>query len=281
MQYFDYQASPSAAYSPADRPGTIFIVDDDVSILDSLKWVFESTPYQVETFTSGEDFIAKYDKSIESPGVVICDLRMPGYTGMDVQEHLIKRGDKIPFIFLTGHGDVTDAVKALKRGAVDFLQKPCKLDELKALAIRTLEKYRENYRVEIQSRHYRLLLERLTPREKEVLSRIVAGRLNKQIADDLAISIKTVEAHRASIMDKTGSKTVAHLMRVVVLSELFDKIAGFSDVEAHSSRGAAAHFEESPDLVRYGRRTYGSDQSDSAPGYGTNSFSSDYFGHNR
>ena len=137
-------------------------------------------------------------------------------TGTEVQDHLIARKATIPIVFLTGHGDVPIAVSALKKGAADFLQKPVKIEILLPLIAKLLNEARENRMQSERQSLNEAMLSKLTPREQQVLERIVAGRLNKQIADDLGISIKTVEAHRASIMDKTNSGTVADLMRVVL-----------------------------------------------------------------
>ena len=142
---------------------------------------------------------------------------MPGgMTGTEVQDHLIARKATIPIVFLTGHGDVPIAVSALKKGAADFLQKTVKIEILLPLIAKLLNEARENRMQSERQSLNEAMLSKLTPREQQVLERIVAGRLNKQIADDLGISIKTVEAHRASIMDKTNSGTVADLMRVVL-----------------------------------------------------------------
>ena len=145
---------------------------------------------------------------------------MPGMSGLEVQEHLLARDADLPIIFITGHGDVSMAVNALKRGAVDFIEKPFEQAALKQLVERMLTEARERHMKKESESMNELLLSRLTPREQQVLERIINGRLNKQIADDLGISIKTVEAHRASIMDKTNSGTVADLMRVVMNSNL-------------------------------------------------------------
>ena len=141
---------------------------------------------------------------------------MPGMPGTEVQDHLLARKATIPIVFLTGHGDVPMAVSALKKGAADFLQKPVKLEVLLPLIAKLLSEAREQRVKNERQSLNEAMLSKLTPREQQVLERIVAGRLNKQIADDLGISIKTVEAHRASIMDKTNSGTVADLMRVVM-----------------------------------------------------------------
>lgn len=194
--------------------GTIYIVDDDLDFRDSLRRVFESLDYRVEAFDSGETFLAKYDPN--AIAVLLLDVRMPGMPGTEVQEHLLARKASIPIIFVTGHGDVPMAVSVLKKGAADFLQKPFKHETVLPMIEKLLIEARE---MRMQSERQSLneaLLSKLTPREQQVLERIVAGRLNKQIADDLGISIKTVEAHRASIMDKTNSGTVADLMRVVM-----------------------------------------------------------------
>lgn len=194
--------------------GTVYLVDDDADVRDSLRRLLESQDYRVEAYDSGEAFIAKYDPN--AIAVLLLDQRMPGMPGTEVQDHLIARKATIPIVFLTGHGDVPMAVSALKKGAADFLQKPVKIEILLPLISRLLSEAREQrVKSERQSLN-EAMLSKLTPREQQVLERIVAGRLNKQIADDFGISIKTVEAHRASIMDKTNSGTVADLMRVVM-----------------------------------------------------------------
>ena len=197
--------------STQDTKGTVYVVDDDDAIRDSLRWLLEANDYKVELYDSGESFIAKYDPN--AIAVLVLDVRMPGMSGLEVQEHLLARKADLPIIFITGHGDVPMAVRALKKGAVDFIEKPFQQAALKAQVEHMLNEARERrMKNERQSLNEALL----TPREQQVLERIVAGRLNKQIADDLGISIKTVEAHRASIMDKTNSGTVADLMRVVM-----------------------------------------------------------------
>ena len=148
--------------------------------------------------------------------LILMDIEMPGMSGLEVQEHLLARKADLPIIFITGHGDVPMAVRALKKGAVDFIEKPFQQAALKAQVEHMLNEARERRMKNERQSLNEALLAKLTPREQQVLERIVAGRLNKQIADDLGISIKTVEAHRASIMDKTNSGTVADLMRVVM-----------------------------------------------------------------
>ena len=200
--------------STQDTKGTVYVVDDDDAIRDSLRWLLEANDYKVELYDSGESFIAKYDPN--AIAVLVLDVRMPGMSGLEVQEHLLARKADLPIIFITGHGDVPMAVRALKKGAVDFIEKPLQQAALKAQVEHMLNEARERRMKNERQSLNEALLAKLTPREQQVLERIVAGRLNKQIADDLGISIKTVEAHRASIMDKTNSGTVADLMRVVM-----------------------------------------------------------------
>lgn len=194
--------------------GTVFVVDDDEAVRDSIRWLLESSNYKVELFDSGESFVTHYQP--DQVGVLLLDVRMNGMSGLEVQDHLIARKSDLPIIMLTAYGDVQMAVTALKKGAVDFIEKPFDHAALRQLVEKMLVEA-----VRRRSQNERELIGRqkmakLTPRERQVLERIVSGRLNKQIADDLGISIKTVEAHRASIMDKTASGTVADLMRVVM-----------------------------------------------------------------
>ena len=194
--------------------GTVFVVDDDEAVRDSIRWLLESSNYKVELFDSGESFITHYQP--DQVGGLLLGVRMNGMSGLEVQDHLIARKSDLPIIMLTAYGDVQMAVTALKKGAVDFIEKPFDHAALRQLVEKMLVEA-----VRRRSQNERELIGRqkmakLTPRERQVLERIVSGRLNKQIADDLGISIKTVEAHRASIMDKTASGTVADLMRVVM-----------------------------------------------------------------
>jgi two-component system, LuxR family, response regulator TtrR len=202
--------------SPIDRDpplGLVYVVDDDEAVRDSLQFLLEPA-YQVAAFDSAEAFLARYDP--KAIACLILDVRMPGMSGLQLQEELIARGSHLPVVFITGHGDVPMAVATMKKGATDFIEKPFEQQALKDLVERMLTRAREEaVRIE-RERINAALLARLTPREQQVRERIVAGRLNKQIADDLGISIKTVEAHRANIMDKLKAGTVADLMRVAL-----------------------------------------------------------------
>ncbi|MDN4017504.1 response regulator transcription factor [Zwartia panacis] len=193
---------------------TVYIVDDDEAVRDSLRWLLEANNYRVRAFPSGESFLAEYDE--QRPGVLIVDVRMPGMSGLELQEQLIARKSSMPIVFITGHGDVPMAVSTIKKGAIDFLEKPFDETDLREIVGRMFEQANERLSQAQAQREHEAMLARLTAREQQVLERIVAGRLNKQIADDLGISIKTVEAHRANIMEKLQVTTVADLMKVAL-----------------------------------------------------------------
>jgi two-component system, LuxR family, response regulator TtrR len=193
---------------------TVYIVDDDEAVRDSLRWLLEANNYRVRAFPSGESFLAEYDE--KRPGVLIVDVRMPGMSGLELQEQLIARKSVMPIVFITGHGDVPMAVSTMKKGAIDFLEKPFDETDLREIVGRMFEQANARLSQAQAQREHDAMLARLTAREQQVLERIVAGRLNKQIADDLGISIKTVEAHRANIMEKLQVTTVADLMKVAL-----------------------------------------------------------------
>lgn len=194
--------------------GVVYVVDDDEAVRDSLKWLLEGVSYTVRTFDSAESFLAGFDP--KAIACLVLDVRMPGMSGLELQEELLSRKLDLPLIFITGHGDVPMAVNTMKKGAADFIEKPFDQAKLKAQVERMLTQAREAASRRERERINQALMSRLTAREQQVLERIMAGRLNKQIADDLGISIKTVEAHRANIMDKLMANTVADLMRVAL-----------------------------------------------------------------
>jgi RNA polymerase sigma factor (sigma-70 family) len=205
----------SAIDSDTNAPlGVVYVVDDDEAVRDSLKWLLEGVSYTVRTFDSAESFLAGFDP--KAIACLVLDVRMPGMSGLELQEELLTRKLDLPLIFITGHGDVPMAVNTMKKGAADFIEKPFDQAKLKAQVERMLAQAREAASRRERERINQALMARLTAREQQVLERIMAGRLNKQIADDLGISIKTVEAHRANIMDKLKANTVADLMRVAL-----------------------------------------------------------------
>jgi FixJ family two-component response regulator len=196
------------------KRGTVYVVDDDEAVRDSVQWLLEGQDFRVRSFESSEVFLARYDP--REVACLIVDIRMDGMSGLELQDRLIERNSPLPMAFITGHGDVPLAVDTMKKGALDFIQKPFKEEQLVPLVERMLEQARANFAEHQQAASRDALLSKLTGREAQVLERIVAGRLNKQIADDLGISIKTVEAHRANIMEKLGANTVADLLKIAL-----------------------------------------------------------------
>ncbi|MBP7453576.1 MAG: response regulator transcription factor [Ottowia sp.] len=196
------------------KRGTVYVVDDDEAVRDSVQWLLEGQDFRVRCFESAETFLARYDP--REVACMIVDIRMSGMSGLELQDRLVERGSPLPIAIVTGHGDVPLAVDTMKKGALDFIQKPFKEEQLISLVERMLEQARINFSAQQQTASRDALLAKLTGRESQVLERIVAGRLNKQIADDLGISIKTVEAHRANIMEKLGANTVADLLKIAL-----------------------------------------------------------------
>ena len=194
------------------KKGTVYVVDDDEGVRDSLQWLLEGKDYRVRCYDSAETFLSRYDA--REVACLIVDIRMGGMTGLELQDKLVERKSPLPVVFITGHGDVPMAVTTMKKGAMDFIQKPFQEEALVNLVERMLEQARAAFAGHQQSASRDALLAKLTTRESQVLERIVAGRLNKQIADDLGISIKTVEAHRANIMEKLNANTVADLLKI-------------------------------------------------------------------
>ena len=196
------------------KKGTVYVVDDDEAVRDSLQWLLEGKGYRVRCFDSAESFLSRYDA--REVACLIVDIRMGGMTGLELQNRLIEARSPLPIVFITGHGDVPMAVDTMKKGAMDFIQKPFKEDQLVTLVERMLDQAKETFAEHQSAANRGALMARLTLREAQVLERIVAGRLNKQIADDLGISIKTVEAHRANIMEKLNANTVADLLKIAL-----------------------------------------------------------------
>jgi FixJ family two-component response regulator len=210
----DSRFNPGQSMSLIPKKGTIYVVDDDEAVRDSLQWLLEGKEYRVRCFDSAESFLSRYDA--REVACLIVDIRMGGMTGLELQNRLIEARSPLPVVFITGHGDVPMAVDTMKKGAMDFIQKPFKEDQLVALVERMLDQARETFAEHQSAANRGALMARLTLREAQVLERIVAGRLNKQIADDLGISIKTVEAHRANIMEKLNANTVADLLKIAL-----------------------------------------------------------------
>ena len=195
---------------------TVFVVDDDQAMRHSLQWLIESVGLRVRTFGSAEEFLQTYYPG--QAGCLLLDVRMPGMSGLDLQAYLARREISLPVIVITGHGDVPMAVKAMQSGARDFIEKPFKDDDLLAsirAALAADEKGRGErlVRAEIATR-----LAELTPREHEVMDMVTGGKSNKDIAAALGVSAKTVEAHRARVMDKMRADSLAELVRLALIA---------------------------------------------------------------
>ena len=193
---------------------TIHVVDDDEAMRDSLVWLLDDDRYDVRTYASGEDFLERFAPS--PPACVILDIRMPGISGVEVHERMARQGVVTPVVFVTGHGDVPMAVDAIKRGAFDFVEKPFNEAKLTGIIERALELDAKNAGQFAAQSEIAARLAKLSPREREVLDLVVAGKMNKTIADVMNISIKTVEAHRAKVMEKMGARSLAELVQSVV-----------------------------------------------------------------
>ena len=187
----------------------IHLVDDDESFRKALARLLTASGYSVVTFGSATEFFARRDPGLH--GCVVVDLRMPGPSGLDLQDALEKCENPLPVIFLTGHGDIATSVRAVKNGAEDFLTKPVKKETLLAALERALLRANDDLARREHMRDLRSRYEAMTPREREVLTRIIAGRLNKEIAADIGTTERTVKAHRGSIMEKMRARSPAEL----------------------------------------------------------------------
>ena len=199
---------------PAAEQQCVHLVDDDEALRDSLVWLTESQGFPVAAYDSAEAFLAAWKPRMS--GCLILDVRMPGMSGLELYERLIDMQSTLPVIFMTGHGDVPMAVSALKKGAVDFIEKPFNDKDMLRLIEICLALDREQREKRLHAAEVKRLMNLLTQREKEVLDLIIAGKLNKQIADILSISIKTVEVHRARVMEKMEARTPAELAQRVL-----------------------------------------------------------------
>ncbi|MCU0974879.1 MAG: response regulator FixJ [Steroidobacteraceae bacterium] len=197
-----------------EKPPTVFVVDDDEAVRTSLRLLLKSVGLLVETFASAQEFLDQFDP--DRAGCLVLDIRMPGMSGLELQMQLNDRHSIMPIVFITGHGDVPMAVEAMQAGAVDFIQKPFRDQDLIDRINRALEKDKA-MRGELRERdEIRRRMSQLTPREREVLELVTQGKANKVIAGDLNVSQRTVEIHRARVMEKMGAASLAHLVRMVI-----------------------------------------------------------------
>ena len=207
-------ADPGEAAAMKEMVPTAIVVDDDEAVRSSLKLLLRSVKLPVTVYASAPEFLQHY--SVEQPGCLIVDVRMPGMSGLELQEQLNLRGAMIPLIFITGHGDIAMAVEAMRYGAFDFLPKPFRDQELLDRIQRALGKDARNRREMAQTDRIRELFESLTPREREVLDLVTSGKPNKVMAADLGVSQRTIEIHRARVMEKMRADSLAQLVRMVL-----------------------------------------------------------------
>jgi FixJ family two-component response regulator len=190
---------------------SVYVVDDDPAMRDSLKWLLESVDFQVHVFESATSFLEEYGG--QRPACLVLDVRMPGMSGLDLQDELVRRGITIPMIMISAHGDVPVAVRALKTGAIDFIEKPFSDQLLLDRVRQALHNDQQASETDEVKETIRARKASLTPREKEVMELVVAGNPNKSVASHLGLSQKTVEIHRARVMSKMSAGSLAELVR--------------------------------------------------------------------
>jgi two-component system response regulator FixJ len=202
-------AHPSESTSAAP---TIYIIDDDDGMRRALTLLLNTVGYKTATYSSPREFLAQF--KAEAGGCLVLDIRMPGMSGLELQTHLNRAGSALPVIFITGHADVPMAVRAMKEGAFEFIQKPFRDQDLLDCINQALQQNAENRASSSRKADITQRLESLTVRERQVMSMVVDGAANKVIAIDLGLSERTVEIHRAKVMEKLGARSVAHLVRL-------------------------------------------------------------------
>ena len=199
---------------PMNDSRTVFLVDDDPSVRRALTRLMRSAGYDGHAFASAQEFLEWWRATDESPACLVLDVRMPGLTGMDLQLELQAAGALLPIIFITGHGDIPMSVKAMKDGAADFLMKPVKDMELLEAIEKALARAKHDLGERKELKGIQKRLDTLTPREREVMTMVVRGLLNKQIAFELGTVEKTVKVHRARVMEKMAVQSLAELVRI-------------------------------------------------------------------
>jgi FixJ family two-component response regulator len=191
---------------------TVYVVDDDDGMRRALNLLLQTVGYKTTAFASPREFLEKFKP--DAAGVLVLDIRMPGMSGLELQQHLNRLGSMLPVIFITGHGDVPMAVQAMKEGAFEFVQKPFRDQDLLDRINHALEQDKENRGTLAQRAEVKQRFESLTAREKQVMELVVDGAANKVIAIDLGLSERTVEIHRGKVMEKMGARSVAHLVKL-------------------------------------------------------------------
>lgn len=200
--------------TPAHQEPAVFIVDDDDAVRESLAFLMKSVGLKAESFPSAQAFLDSYNPN--RAGCLVLDIRMPGMSGLELQDKLKQMGSILPIIFITGHGDVPMAVKAIKAGAADFVQKPFRDQELIDRIREVLEEDAQSRADKLQRNEILRRMDTLTEREREVMEQVVDGKANKVVAIDLNVSQRTVEIHRANVMEKMKARSLAQLVRLVM-----------------------------------------------------------------
>ena len=193
----------------------VYVVDDDPAIRDSLQWLLTSVDFKVQTFSSGQELLDRVTPDL--PGCLLIDVRMPGMSGLELQNELLVRGIDLPVVIITGHGDVQMAVRAMKAGAIDFIEKPFNDQEILEVVQRAVDRSVSDVESSAARDQVEGRIKSLTPRERQVLDLVVTGLPNRSIAKELGRSEKTVEFHRANVMEKMQAKYLADLMKMVMM----------------------------------------------------------------
>jgi FixJ family two-component response regulator len=196
----------------SESPPIVFVVDDEPAICLSLKRLVKSVGLEAQTFTTAQEFLRA--KRPDGPGCLVLDVRLPGLSGLDLQQELLDAKVDLPIIFITGHGDIPMSVRAIKAGAVEFLTKPFRDQDLVDAIQHGIEKHRAARQESVKLTEFRALYDSLTPREREVFPLVAAGLLNKQIAAQLGTGEKTIKVHRGQVMHKMKAESLAHLIRI-------------------------------------------------------------------
>jgi len=196
----------------AEQPSMVFVIDDDAGVREALSSLFRSVGLRVQTYTEASEFLR--GKLADGPSCMVLDIRLPGLSGLDFQAELLKANISIPIVFMTGHGDIPMTVQAMKAGAVEFLPKPFRDQDMLDAVQAGLEVHRDLRKRAAHVSKLRVSFETLTPREREIMGLVTAGLMNKQIASEIGLSEVTVKLHRGSVMRKMGARSLAELVRM-------------------------------------------------------------------
>jgi FixJ family two-component response regulator len=210
---FGPKAAPSSESAPAAGPGIVYLVDDDAAVRRAMTRLLGAASFRVSSFAGAEEFLASADAE-DGPACLIADLRLPGISGLELQQLIRDRGLQIPIVFISGRADVESGVEAMRNGAVDFLEKPVPIESLLPVLARAIDGDRERRATAASRRALQQRAARLTPREREVFALVVSGLANKCVAAELGTSEKTIKVHRARVMQKMEARSLAELVRM-------------------------------------------------------------------